>query len=179
MAGLGGLGRISIEKNLSAKQSFKEANPWLQASHENQGRPPDSQEKACQGQKTPDRLKISPSTLKFPRSVRIRSRADYLRIQRNGRGHRGRYLILLHNANNLPTSRFGITVSRKIGNAVARNRLKRKFREIQRLNRHRILPGNDIIMIARGPAGQAEFNEIETEFMKLALKSGILIEAEA
>ena len=47
------------------------------------------------------------------------------------------------------------------------------------MNRHRILPGNDIIMIARGPAGQAEFNEIETEFMKLALKSGILIEAEA
>lgn len=46
------------------------------------------------------------------------------------------------------------------------------------MNRHRILPGHDIIVIARVPAGQAEYVEIEDEFMKLALKSGLLVKAE-
>lgn len=55
--------------------------------------------------------------------------------------------------------------------------MKRKIREIQRLNRYRILPGHDVIVIARNPAGQAAYFEIKEEFMHLALKAGLLVKA--
>lgn len=85
----------------------------------------------------------------------------------------GRYLILLSMDNNLPASRFGITVSRKTGNAVTRNRIKRRIRELQRLNRGSTLAGKDIVVIATRQASEASFQEMEAEYGDLLRRSGL------
>ena len=97
-----------------------------------------------------------------------------MRVQGGEERVHGRFIILLHTENNLPESRFGITVSRKTGNAVTRSRIKRKLREIQRLARSRVATGSDIVVIARRPASGALYKELEHEYLELARKSGLL-----
>ena len=168
-----GKGRNHLEKNVSAKQRLQKPDTRVQGPHEHKGRTPDPETKKGQGKKASDRLKDQPN-LCFPPSFRVRSRSDYLTIQRSGRKVRGRYLILLTIENNLRSSRFGITVSKKNGNAVKRNRVKRRIREIQRLNRQSFVSGNDVVMIARREAAQASFDEIEAEYLRLARLAGLM-----
>ena len=85
----------------------------------------------------------------------------------------GRYLIILSMDNDLPASRFGITVSRKTGNAVARNRVKRRIKELQRLNRDSIVPGKDIVVIATREAPKATFEKMEIEYTDLIRRAGL------
>lgn len=164
--------RKYLEKNVSAKQCLQEKNTWIQGPHEHKRRPPGPQEKAGQRKEAFDSL-TGQTDLRFPCTVRIRSRSDYLRIQNVGEKVRGRYLILLTTNNDLPVSRFGITVSKKNRNAVMRNRIKRKIREIQRLNRDQIIPGHDVVVIARHKAIQATFRQLEDEFLQLARMAGL------
>ena len=165
--------RNSFEENLSTKQHFQKENPRIQAPHEDQGWTADTEEKARQGKKTADRLIIKPPDFTFPRSLRVRSRADYLKIQRSGQKMGGRYLILLSMDNELPTSRFGITVSRKTGNAVTRNRVKRRIRELQRFNRDSVVPGKDIVIIATRKAPEATFERMKMEYTDLIKRAGL------
>jgi ribonuclease P protein component len=173
--GSGGIGtrRNNLEKNLSAKQHLQEEDSRFQASHENEERKADPEKKARQGQKAVNGLIFRKQDLTFPRSAKVRSRTDYLRIQRSGRKTGGRYLILLSMDNNLPASRFGITVSRKTGNAVTRNRTKRRIREIQRLSRDMVVPGKDIVVIATREASTAEFEDMKTEYSNLISRAGL------
>jgi len=115
----------------------------------------------------------SPRDFGFPPPVRIRSRADFLKIQRSGQKVQGRCFILLTIQNHLTSSRFGITVSKRIGNAVERNRVKRKIREIQRLTRHEVLPGNDIVIIARRESLGTSFEEMRNEYHRLVRLAGL------
>jgi len=165
--------RNNFEKNLSTKQRFQKKNPRIPAPHENQRRTVDPEKKTRQGKKTADRLIRGRLDLKFPRSVRVRARAEYLKVQRSGRKTGGRYLVILSLDNNLPSSRFGVTVSRKTGNAVTRNRVKRRIRELQRLHRHKILPGKDIVVIATRKASEASFEEMRSEYAQLIARAAL------
>jgi ribonuclease P protein component len=165
--------RKQLEKNVSAKQCLQEEDARVQGPHEHQEWTVGPQEKTGQRKKTLDGL-TARADLRFPRIVRVRSRGDYLRIQNRGKKIRGRYLILLAIHNNLPVSRFGITVSKRIGNAVRRNSIKRKIREIQRLNRDNIDPGHDVVVIARQRASEATFRQLEAEYLRLARNGGLM-----
>jgi ribonuclease P protein component len=165
--------RKSFEENLSTKQCFQKENPRVQAPHEDQERTADPEKKARQGKKTADRLILKSLDFTFPRSIRVRSRADYLKIQRTGQKMGGRYLILLSMDNELPTSRFGITVSRKTGNAVTRNRVKRRIKELQRFNRDSVVPGKDIVIIATRKAPEATFERMKMEYTDLIKRAGL------
>ena len=70
-------------------------------------------------------------------------------------------------------------MSRKTGNAVRRNAIKRRFREVQRLNKHRILPGFDVVVIPRKKIGEASFQTLESEYIDLAMQAGLISENSA
>ena len=68
--------------------------------------------------------------MRFPKSGRLRKRSDYLAVQRAGKSQHGRYFVVVCEKNG--QGRLGITVSKKVGNAVCRNRVKRLVREFAR-----------------------------------------------
>jgi len=69
--------------------------------------------------------------------------------------------------------RLGISVSKKIGNAVTRNRLRRVVKEIVRHHSHGVKPGTDFILIARKPAAGMDYSEIEKSIVHVLSKAGI------
>ena len=70
--------------------------------------------------------------------------------------------------------RLGVVASRKTGEAVARNRSRRRLREAFRLNRHRFHGKVDIVLIARRSIVSASWKDVEEELLRLALKEGML-----
>jgi len=70
-------------------------------------------------------------------------------------------LVLIVRPNQLKWSRFGFAVSKRIGNAVRRNKIKRQLREAARLRQMAIQPGWDLFFIARAPIAQADYRQIE------------------
>lgn len=171
-----GTRRNNLEKDFSAKQYLQKQNTWIQTSNEDKRRTAGFEKKAGQRKEATDCLIMEHLDLRFPRSVRVRSRTDYLKVQRSGQKVGGRYLIILSMDNSLPASRFGITVSRKTGNAVTRNRIKRRIRELQRLNRDKVVTGKDIVVIATRKASGAGFKGLEEEYKALMIKAGLIAE---
>jgi ribonuclease P protein component len=74
----------------------------------------------------------------------------------------------------IPVNKIGITVSTKLGKAVCRNRIRRRYREIYRLNEEKLAPGYDIVTVARSRSKGAPYRVMEADFMNLCRKLGIL-----
>lgn len=91
-------------------------------------------------------------------------------------GHGNGYLVLYARKNRSATNRVGLTVGKKLGGAVVRNRVRRRLREAYRLNEHRFLPGYDIVIVARSRCITVEFSKLCDALLSLAGKAGILRE---
>ena len=89
-------------------------------------------------------------------------------------GHANSCLVLYARKNNADTNRVGITVSKKLGKAVVRNRIRRRIREVYRLNESRFAPGWDIVVVARSRCLTASFEKLTQSYLSLAEKAGIL-----
>ena len=89
-------------------------------------------------------------------------------------GQANSYLVLYARKNRTGTNRVGITVSKKLGHAVVRNRVRRRLREVYRLNESRFQPGWDIVVVARSRCISASFQDIVKAYLTLAHKAGIL-----
>ena len=85
------------------------------------------------------------------------------------------YLVLYARRNREGINRVGITVSKKLGHAVVRNRTRRRLREIYRLNEARFQPGWDIVVVARTRAVEAPFEKLTASYLALAAKAGVLL----
>jgi ribonuclease P protein component len=107
---------------------------------------------------------------RFPRAARVRKRSDYLAIQNRGRRVAGPNFLLFGQPG---AGRLGITVSRKVGGAVLRNRLKRWIRECWRLRRPASPPPIDLVVVARPPAAEADYSSLCREIGLLAGRLGI------
>lgn len=92
------------------------------------------------------------------RKQRLRRREDFDTVYHRGRSWANNLLALRALPNGLDESRFGFSISKRVGNAVVRNRAKRRLREIVRALA--IPSGWDAVLIARPPAGAADFQQL-------------------
>lgn len=74
-------------------------------------------------------------------------------------------------------ARLGVVASKKVGNAVARARAKRRLREIFRLHRAEIQPDVDLVLVARGRILNAEWKDVVRDFLYVTRKAGVRSEA--
>jgi ribonuclease P protein component len=84
------------------------------------------------------------------------------------------FLVLYARKNRTDTNRVGITVSKKLGKAHIRNRVRRRLREVYRLNEDKFLPGYDIVVVARSRCIEAPFDQLTKAYLSLSKKAGIL-----
>ncbi len=89
-------------------------------------------------------------------------------------GHGNSFLVLYARKNRSATNRVGVTVSKKLGGAVVRNRVRRRLREVYRLNEARFAPGWVIVVVARSRCVTASFEQLTRAYLSLAEKAGIL-----
>lgn len=83
-------------------------------------------------------------------------------------------LVLYARKNRTGINRVGITVSKKLGKAVVRNRVRRRIREAYRLNEELFLPGWDIVIVARSRAVDVGFEKLNQSLLSLSEQAGIL-----
>ena len=84
------------------------------------------------------------------------------------------HLVLYARKNRLNVNRVGITVGKKLGHAVVRNRVRRRLREVYRLNEDKFTSGWDIVVVARSRCIGADFATLTKAYLSLAEKAGIL-----
>ena len=89
-------------------------------------------------------------------------------------GHANSHLVLYARKNRSATNRVGVTVSKKLGCAVVRNRVRRRLREVYRLNEAKFAPGWDIVVVARSRSVTADFQKLTESYLTLAEEAGIL-----
>ncbi|MBI5508493.1 MAG: ribonuclease P protein component [Deltaproteobacteria bacterium] len=94
---------------------------------------------------------------------RLRTRSDFLYAKAHGKKLRGRHLMLQVARPASGGSRLGITVSRKVGNAVVRNRVRRRLKEIVRLASEPWLPEWDLVVIAFPEAATTTYRSLREE----------------
>lgn len=107
------------------------------------------------------------------RRYRLRGRNRFLAIRRQGRRWVHPLIVLGGLSNGLNLTRCGFIVSRKLGRAVARNRIRRQLREAVRVRFGAIRPGWDLVFIARAPIGQADFRQIGAAVESLLRQAGL------
>ena len=112
-----------------------------------------------------------PAPRAFPKSARVRTRRDFLAIQGGGRKlHTDSFLVFVAPG---PSGgkRLGITVSKRVGNAVVRNRVKRLVREIYRLRQAAFPVGADVVFVAKRSAAELEFARADQEVERLCARA--------
>lgn len=109
------------------------------------------------------------------RKLRLRNRADFNRIYRYGKSFANAQFVVYWSRQPVAEPfRLGVSASKKIGNAVVRNRMRRVIKEIVRLNGDKIVPNTDFILIVRKPAVEMETKQLEKSVMHVLRKAGLL-----
>jgi ribonuclease P protein component len=108
--------------------------------------------------------------LSFGKHVRIRKRNDYSTVYQQGVRSNSEHLTVIARKNQAGINRLGLTVSKKVGNAVQRNRIKRLLREFFRLNKARFSIPQDIVIIAKKNASLLTYQDVCRELESLLIK---------
>ncbi len=110
---------------------------------------------------------------KLPRARRLHLASEFQAVRAAGRSWTGKYLVLATLAEAGP-SRIGIITTKRIGSAAVRSKLRRKIREVFRLNQHRIRGGFWLVTIVRASSVEASSLELHREWLRLAERASIL-----
>jgi ribonuclease P protein component len=103
----------------------------------------------------------------FRKEERIRKRAEFQRALKTGARFQTLHFRISITPNGLSHCRLGITVAKKIGSAVQRNRIKRRVREFFRLNKDSLPGSSDLIITAREGAADLNFWQVSEELREL------------
>ena len=102
----------------------------------------------------------------FGKSDRLRKRPQFLHTQRRGKRAGGRWVVVYAAANEEGHSRLGVTVSKRVGNAVTRNWWKRRLREIFRRRKDRFGDHFDVVIIVKANKGTPSFKQLRNDVHK-------------
>ncbi|RAL21300.1 ribonuclease P protein component [Lujinxingia litoralis] len=105
------------------------------------------------------------------KSERLLKRSDFLRTRRRGRRHEGRWVVVYSAPNALGHPRLGATVSKKVGNAVCRNRWKRRLREIFRRNKSQFGNHHDTVIIVKAGSDHPPFDELVADLLQTVARA--------
>ncbi|PZD96629.1 ribonuclease P protein component [Paenibacillus sambharensis] len=109
------------------------------------------------------------------RKLRLRNRSDFSRIYKWGKSFaNGQFVVYWSKRPATEQFRMGVSVSKKLGNAVVRNRLRRVVKEMVRLNAPLIAEHTDFILIVRKPAVAMKTKELEKSMLHVLRKAGLL-----
>lgn len=109
------------------------------------------------------------------KKLRLRNRADFSRVYRVGKSFANRQLVVYwSNRPEVERFRLGVSVSKKIGKAVVRNRMRRLIKEIVRLHEAEIRDHVDIIFIVRKGAVGMSYRELEKSVLHALRKASLL-----
>jgi ribonuclease P protein component len=112
---------------------------------------------------------------KFSRSARLSRSSEFRLVKASGKSWTGKYLVLaILMRDTEEPARIGIIATKRLGNAVSRNQVRRRIREIFRLNQHRIKKGFWVVTIARLSAAKAAFDELQRDWLRLVERASIL-----
>ncbi len=104
----------------------------------------------------------------------LKKNYEFRRIYSKGKSVVTPYLVVYSRRNGTDHNRTGYTVSTKLGKAVVRNRIRRRLREIYRLNAAKLKCGYDIIIVARGRCVDGDYHKMEAAFLKACTEAGLL-----
>jgi len=144
---------MSDEAHLPAEQSRPQAASRVPVPHGHSGRP--------QGAERPPR----PRPQEAQRLVTLKKRADFLAANAGKRASTSGFILLVRDRKDSdPTMRVGFTVTKKVGGAVVRNRMKRRFRALAReVVPVKGFPGADHVMIGRAKGIERHFGQLRSE----------------
>lgn len=104
----------------------------------------------------------------------LKKRYEYRRLYAKGKSAVTPYLVVYARRNRSDCNRIGYTVSAKLGKAVKRNRVRRRLKEIYRLHEGEFQQGMDLIIVARGRAVAARYDQLEKAMLNACRKLSLL-----
>lgn len=153
------IGRIqtSSEKNISTTQCEQKTDPWLPDEDEYQGRPGSLEQKegerekeiSCLRGETCDPISEGMKQFSFTKNERLHKSREFDEIFRKGERYPTENFLVIFHPNHYERRRLGIVVSKKIGKAVERNRIKRLVREFFRLNKSQFPDSSDLLFVVK------------------------------
>lgn len=154
----------TFETHISAQQDKKKKNTWISKPDEYKEWTTGIEPAARQRPQTVDRLiPISKTTVPLDR---LRSSRDFREVYRVGQKISGRYCLLFCRSRQDDAIRFGVTATRRLGNAVCRNRAKRLMREAVRHTAPMMMPGIDMVLVARPAILSARFQPVREHLVR-------------
>ena len=106
-------------------------------------------------------------------TVTLKKNHEFRRLYAKGNSAAAPTLVVYCRKTKRTSNRIGFTVSNKVGNAVTRNRIRRRLREIYRLHEPEFQTGYDIVIVARMRAAGADYHRLERELLRSLQKLGI------